>query len=431
MKRLLPLLLLLPLLFVNGCKKETDDQAPDIEFVSPDEGHQYNVYDSIHVYLRISDNMGLKRWKIKLVDQQLTPVLHVIEQEVGGKHSEIGFDYPIDNVRLSSGSYYLMVEVTDDNDNLRRVFRTLNITEIPQQLNGFFAVTLPAPSTLNVYKGDTAGTFTLFNQFSSDFTDLAVSSYWQQVYVNGSYFGLLRANTIDGTTSSWTQPSVVGASPYWGNLSVSGSKLWVSIPGQGQVRSYDQTGAMTLHVNSDNNFYPKHQFESNGKIFIEEKDIASSSRRIVVFTTSGAPVQETAMNLDVTEFFTKDADNIYAVGNDAGQGHLLLYNVSTNGFWEPVTLPAGLVTSAAQLDSNTVLIGMDNGNVYRFTYAPVGLLNWSSGINAARMRYDVVNDEIYTAEGSSVKVYRYNPFTLLRTIPFANTVEDLELWYNR
>lgn len=430
MKKIAFLLPLFLLVLASSCKREVDEEGPQVEWISPNEGQQYNVFDSIHVYFRLSDNNRLESYKVKLVDEHLTPVLPIVSQSVSGQHSEVGFEYPIDNIRLASGTYFLMVEATDGN-NINRSFRTLYITEVPLALKGFFATTLPLPSSLNLYKTDTSWAPSLLHTYSSDFTDLAVSSYWQQFYISGSYFGLLRAESIDGQTPSWTQTPVVSSTPYWGPMSVHGSKLWLSVRGAAQVRQLAETGVASFYANADNNFYPVHQLEAGSRLFIEEKEISSSNRRMVVFSTAGGSLQETPMSVDAISFFEKDADNIYVIGNDAGQGHLLIYDYAANGFWEPITLPSGLVTAATQLDTNTLMIAMDNGNLYRFTYQPVGLISWASGITTSQLRYDPAGDYIFSAEGSDVKIYNYNPFLLHQTVSFPNVIQDLELWFNR
>jgi hypothetical protein len=192
----------------------------------------------------------------------------------------------------------------------------------------------------------------------------------------------------------------------------------------------DQLGSSNFTGNSDFGFYPKHILQNENRIFTEQKDISSSNVRMVVFSTAGGGLQETPMGVDAIEMFAKDVDNVYVIGNSLGQGHILLYDFLTNGFWEPISLPVGTTTSATQIDANTLLIGMSNGSIYKFTYNPVGLLTWTSGINPTQIRYDEVNAEIYAAEGTNVKIYNLNPFSLQRTVLLPDSVRDLELWHN-
>ena len=425
-------LLILPLflLIFTACKKEADDILPEVEFLSPADGIQVNVYDTLHVSLHLTDNVGLEHVDVKLIDQNLVPMLPTYSLNLDDKEADVEFNYAIDNIHLTSGVYYLSVEVTDSR-NIRRVYRTINITETPRRLLGFFAATQSSANVLNIYKSDTSWLPSLWNWYSSDFTDMEVSPYWQQVYVNGSYSGPLRAVSIDGNTTGWTVNPIVGSSPYWGPMTVSGSRLLVSYRGLGQFKSLDQTGANTFTGNANSGFYPRELFQVGTRIFSEQKDISSSAVRMVVQSTSGGAIQETPMAVDALAMFEKDADNIYMVGNSAGQGKLLIYDVPGNGFWEPISLPAGTATSAAQVDANTLLIGMSNGTVYKFTYNPVGLLTWSSGLNPTHLRYSDADSTVFSAEGMNVKVYNFNPFALDRTIAMPDTVRDMELWFNR
>ena len=430
MKKILFFILLLPLFFVS-CRRDGGGTEPSVEFLSPANGAQYDIFDSIHVYVKMSDDHGLANLKFRLVDMNMSPVMPVIEQAISGGSYETSFDFPITNIRITTGNYYFYADVTDVDGNRRSINRIVQITEIPRELKGFFASTIPAANTLKIYKADTSWTASSWNQITSDFTDMAVSNYWQHVYISGDISGPLSAFSINGETPGWSQNAFPSSAKYWGGLSIADRRLLVSVRGQSQVRSLDETGAQGFVAYADNGYFPESQIQVANRIFIEEKEISTQSGRMVVFSSSGGSIQETNMSVDAMLMAPKDNDNIYVVGNGAGQGHLLIYDVAANGFWEPITLPTGLVTAATQIDSTTLLIAMDNGNLYRFTYSPVGLLTWASGINSTQLRYDPVNDELYSAEGMNVKVYSYNPFVLQHTVTFAETVRDLELWYNR
>lgn len=417
--------------FLAACRRDQGDSLPTAELQSPADGTQYNVYDTIHVYVKASDNDGLASLRLRITDANQIPVLPVIDRSLTGTSYEATYDIPIDDIRILSGYYYVYADIADVDGNRRSVYRMIGISEIPRMLKGFFTATQPLSSLVSVYRTDTSWTASPWNQYASDFTDMAVSAYWQQVYISGSYTGPLRAESIDGVYAGWSQSAFASALPYWGPLSVYDKRLLVSIPGQSQLRSLDQAGNMSFFAMADNNFYPDNQLQYGNRIFIEEKEISTTNERMVVFSSSGGAIQETVMPVDAVGMFAKDQDLVYVTGNTAGQGHIYLYSFTGNNFYEPVSLPSGLVTAATQIDSNTVLIAMDNGNLYRFTYNPVGLLSWASGLNAVQLRYDAVNDQVYAAEGNNVNVYDYNPFTLQRTVVFPEPVKDVELWYNR
>lgn len=422
-------LFLIPL-FLFSCKKDQDEIFPVIEIQSPANGFQANVYDTLHVRIHVTDNMHLGSMNVRLATTQLAPVLSVVSIPVDGKSYDAVFDYVINNPRIVSGNYYLSVDVSDGH-NTARAYSDIYVTGIPRALDGFFAATIPTPGTLSIYKGDTSWTSSLFTSYTSDFTDMTVNNYWQQVYTDGVYTGALKATSIDGSTTGFSKNAISGPAPYWGPLSVKGSRLWVSYHADGLIKSFDQTGAQTFSAATDAGFFPALSLQSGDTLYTEQRDNSSAAVRMVVYSTTGGSIQEAPMSVNAVALFEKDPLTIYVPGNSGGQGHLLIYDFISNGFWEPIALPAATIICAAQIDSNTLLLAMSDGNIYRFTYSPVGLLTWASGISPFVMRYDDVNDEVYTAEGSNVKVYSYNPFVLQHTVAIPNTISDLELWYNQ
>jgi hypothetical protein len=429
MKRIIFLLFALPLALAS-CKKGEDEQLPVIQILSPANGSTADVFDTLHVSVHVSDNKQLENLRVQLVSTQMIPVLPAATFSMNGQSYDAVFDYIISNHRMASGNYYLSVEATDGN-NTSRAYTNIYVTGVPRVLNGFFAATIPISGTLNIYKGDTSWNASLFTSYPSDFTDMAVSNYWQQVYTNGINTGPLKATSIDGSTTGFSIQSIAGPVPYWGPLAVRDARLWIAYRANNVFKALDQTGVPSFTSATDPGFYPELSLQWGNRVYTEQKDISSANARLVVYSTAGGGLQETPMSVDAIAMFEKDLDNIYVVGNTLGQGHLLIYDFTTNGFWEPIGLPAAAITCAAQVDSNTILIGMDNGNVYRFTYNPVGLLTWASGISPTALRYDDVNAEVYTAEGTNVKVYSYNPFALQHTIAIPYPVSDLELWFNQ
>jgi hypothetical protein len=426
MKKLF-LLLILPV-FIFSCKKDKDEEAPVITISSPAAGFQATVYDTLHVVIHCTDNVQLQTLQVKLETTDLAPVLGTVTVNMNGTSYDAVFDYVINNSRIYSGNYYLTADAYDGT-NTGHAYSSIYVTGIPKQLKGFFAATIPVPGTLTIYKSDTSWIPTVFDSYASDFTDMAVSDYWQQVYVDGKYTGPLKATSIDGSTAGFSIPSIAGSNPYWGPMSVLKNRLWVSYAGLNQFKSIDQLGSSNYTGHLFQNMVPGIILQNDDKIMVEQRSLTNTIS-MGVFSLQGFGLHETSFPFDPLAFYAKDASEIYVVGNNGTQGILSVFDEQAVAFWSPITLPSATVTSSAQVDSNTLLIGMNNGNIYKFTYNPVGLIPIASGINPTQLRFDAVNQEVYSVEGSNVKVYNLNPFSLVRVVPFPTAISDLELWYN-
>lgn len=428
MKRITAILSLF--LLMLSCRKETDTILPSITVVEPSEGSQYNVLDTINVHVVLADNEILKDVEVRLVDQQLTPVMPSMRQELNSKQADITFQYWLGDIRLLSGNYYLEVKASDG-INTKRMFRGVNITEVPFEYKGFYAVLQPQASQYQLFRADTFTQPVLWKSESSDFCDMAVNSWWQQVYVNGLYYGPLKTFSIDGNNPDWSKNAVVGAVPFWGPMQANGKYTWVNFKAKGQYQQLSSSGSQYFAASVNSNYAFESALQVGNRLFTEQKEISSPNRVIVVHSLSGAALQQSPVNIDIVEMIAKDNDNLYLFGNENGQGHLLIYDYTTNGTWEPIGLPAGTVISAGMFNDGSLIFSMSNGNVYKFTYNPISVSVYKGGTFTTLIRVNKAgNNSWLSLEGNTVKQYSGSMSTDY-TYTFPGTPLDIEILYNR
>lgn len=416
------------ILFV-GCKKDEDGNAPSVSIQQPTDGLQADVFDTIHVVLDLADDAELSYVELKLVDINLIGAMTIGTLTASGTSATLNADFVLDDITLSTGQYYILATVFDAAGNSSKDYAMIYVTEVPRELKGFFAVTT-TPGFVTVYQVDTSWTSVQFGSYQGDFTDLAVSSWWQQVAYTGAYNGVFRCLSIDGNYAGWTLNPFPSAGPYWGNTITHGRDWLINYRDNGMLKTLTWSGTTSSINNANTGYYFRNFTHSGDKLFADMVDATGTSRILGVYISGGGAVQQSIMNLNSIALLPRDENTIYAVGNEAGQGKLLIYDYTSNGFWEPISLPAGQVLSACEIDPSTLLIAMDNGNIYKFTYSPVGLIAWVSA-TARHVRYDEADWTVITCEGTSIKQYDYPLTGVLNQVVLPDTAADVELWYNR
>lgn len=412
-----------------ACKKEGDTVDPAVEITSPVDGAQYNVGDTIHLVIEIADDVELADLEIKLTDMNLTAVMPTATIAVTGDGGTLHIDYFLDDPTILTGQYYLQATAHDAARNSAKDFVAINVTEIPRVLNGAFAVTT-SPGFVSLHCIDQTWVSTGYGTFPGDFTDLAVNPWWQQVTFTGAVNGITRCFSIDGTHPGWTINPFPSAGAYWGNVIAKDRDWLINYRTDGVIKACTWNGTISSSYNANSGYFFHHFAFSENRLFADMVDAAGTSHLIGVYQGGGGAIQQTVLSLDPIEILPRDAATVYVAGNQNNQGKLLIYDYDLNGTWEPIALPAGKLLSACEVDANTLLLAMDNGNVYKFTYAPVGVLVWNA-VAAQQVRYDAVENSVFTAEGVNIRQYDYQQTTLLGQIPMSDSVRDLELWYNR
>lgn len=423
-------LFLLSLIALVSCKRNEDTQAPAIQITTPVDGAQYDVGDTVRISMHVADNVELADVEIKLTDANLIPVMSTAVIQLSGDARTLQLEYFLDNYSLLSGQYYIHATVHDAARNNAKDFVLLNITEIPLQLNGIIAVT-KLPGFVTVHSIDASWTAFSLGTFPGDFTDVAVNSYWQQTVMTGATTGLARCISLDGKYPGWTVNPFPSAGAYWGKVAAHERDWLINYRADGVIKSCTWNGTTGTQFLANSGYFFRNFGFSGERMFADMVDATGNSRIIGVYQRNGGgAVQQSTLGIDPIAILPRDEEAVYVAGNLSGQGKLLIYDYGMNGTWEPVTLPAGKLLSAAEIDANTLLLAMDNGNIYKFTYAPVGVLLWSA-VSAQHVRYDRSEGTVITAEGASVKRYNYPGTTVIDQVSLGDSVRGVELWYNR
>ncbi|MGL4596252.1 MAG: hypothetical protein ACRCYO_01915, partial [Bacteroidia bacterium] len=151
-----------------ACKPDDDTEYPSAVILHPTPSQVFHVGDTMRVHVKISDNQRLEQAKFQVVDANSIPAMVAVPYTLNGRETELDFLYPIDDIRLTSGLYYLKVEMSDGT-NTSQKYQPIQIIETPRVRRGLFAVTHPQINTVNIYQVDTAWNTSLFANFPSDY----------------------------------------------------------------------------------------------------------------------------------------------------------------------------------------------------------------------------------------------------------------------
>jgi hypothetical protein len=420
--------LVLSLLY--GCKKEKDTQPPVVNISSPYDNQPFAVYDTMTIIAEVKDEARLEWITIELVNDQMIPVQQTVDIEPTALQTNISRPYIIYDMHLQSGTYYVRIKAFDG-FNESSSYKQISITAAPVERKGFYILSKNAPTVTSVYYMDESFSIVPKLTLNGDLSNSAINSYYQDIYVAGQYSGNVSGIDLESHSVKWSIPAIQSSSPYFTNIYNDGSYSYVSFYG-GSVKAYDQNGVQRSTAVSAQNYYPVKTLRHADYLVTEQRDISSASKKIVLYyANNGTGYQETVLTQEVVAFYTKDPDNIFTFGNSNGQAVMEIYQLSTNGFWEPHTLPAGRLLSVAQVDGNTYLLGHENNTVYKYQYSNNSLTTWLGSVKATDIFYDPVNNEVVIAGDKKISTYGYVSAGQIATTTHTDTILDMQVLYNK
>jgi len=415
-------------LFFAACKKE-ESSPPVIIISAPQESTIYSVYDIVNISADISGSSPISNIKVGIVNESFVPAMSTAQIAVTSS-SAYTYSYYIYDLHLASGIYYVWIAATDSKNKQRNAYKKIYINEVPLKKKSVCFITKTSSSSIGYSTIDSAFTIQQQLSFSGDYSGSRISSWHQQLYIAGKYTGNYNAIDLNNNTVKWSIPIVTGSVPCFTGVSSNEKNNYLSFY-NGTLKAFDNNGSLQLLLNNTSGFHPVKTLEHSPYIIQEQTNLNGTVKKLLVHNSEfGSDVQETPITEDVVGLFKKNTDNIYLFGNAGNQGKMEIYTISGNSLWNR-PLPSGKILSVAQVDSDTYLVGYDNGTIYKYTYGNNSFITYLSGINAVQLQYDQVNSEVLVAEVKKISSYDLGSAALKKSVATADTVIALHLLYNK
>lgn len=405
-----------------ACKKKEkeDTSSPRVMINSPATGASYNMYDTIAVNATVSDETQLTSVLVGLTNANNASVQYSYSVPLQGNSFTFNIQYYLVDLHLPSDFYYLTVWA-NDGTNTTTTRTKIYITAAPTVHNGFFITTAAQPKQVlecDVYLA-TQNTISL----ATGFAGMAFNSYHQQLYINGNInqpFSAYDA-VMNGTT--WSYPYDNSGLPLFTCVATDGTKAYIGYY-SGDVGSATYTGVpSTSYSTGSMTLYP-YYFTLTGSYGVGVfKDKFGGSDKIYTFHRSSGMVQNyNFMPIAVTGIFERTQDQLYIFGNNSsGSAVYYLYNVLTNGLQGPFTLPAAKLLSAEQVNSDYLLLGLDDGKIYGFQYSTSNMTVLTN-VKAQQLIYNADLGAVFAASNNTIYSYSIstNYVLTLNAAPFVS-----------
>jgi len=418
--------------YSSGCKKEPPATYPVITVEIPQENQIFTVPDTIAILAHITHDKPLTFISMAIVDMALTPVTarYFLYPEMN--NYDVNSNIILTDVEITSGNYYLHIRASDGT-NETNSYTKLYIHETPRVLNDIFLATKNAFGTLDMYRMDSAMAPQFMVNISSDYGYADIDPVNKLLYVSGKYSNKLFCYDYSDNSVKWNNTvSGYPPAPCFNDVKVFDKKCYCVLR-QNAVIAYNPQGTLVYNKPTSTDRYPDKMHFHMNYIFTSQYALSGSNAYILLnYTESGGFYQMLLLNLNTVKFFSKDNNHVYIFANDAsGNGEIRIYDIESNGVWEPYNLTEGKLISVEEVDNNTYLLAFGN-KVLRYTYNPASAVNYCNASQIVNIRFDKVNQKLYVCTKDK-RIQRYSyPFAHIEKEIFVNdSICDLLLVYNK
>ncbi len=422
------ILLVLPLLFF-ACKKDSDQEPPLVTIQSPYENQPFSTVDTISVVISATDNEQIKSIIFELLDSDYNLIGSQKTYSVSGSPIQFGIDYSVNQPFLSSGSYYFAARASDGG-NIGSAYVKILLTAIPRVIDQFLVVT-KSTSTAHVFSSTDFTSWTEKLQVGTDFKAAALNYRQNVLGITGGDSG--DANfyntgdfSIGNSISNFGTPSL----DYFLGLDWDvDNKKFILLQNDPQYRVLDELGNPLSSGSLQQGFRPQKSFQTNGKIYVDQKSITSSSRILSSFAYSGQLINSYTVSGSVKSV-SKKSQNADFVWIDADSGtRLALTNESNNLISTAYSRANEPLLAVAKVSSGVFLIATSTG-IYRYSYADGSTVVLNQSLQVTQLYYESLDGLIYAVNGNTL--YRLTSTgQLVDSKNFVNPIVFFGIDYNR
>ena len=387
----------------SSCKKEEKVRAPVVTIVTPGNGFDLSVPDTLDVVVDVSGEQAIEQVSFTLTNADGVPISAPLYSAPASNPARLEVVIPITSDLLASGRYTLTVQASSG-DMHGKDYTEIDIIGTPLRLRRVLAIGRPDEGSVSVHVIDSTGSISLANTLLMDLGGAAVSSAARTFAMVGSIQGPLIAFGPDGVQVPWQKPNLSGSGiPWFTSLDLCADGRYHVGTTDGTLRGYNAaTGATERVYDLSVNFRARSTCLVEQRLVVAQVDQTGSAWQLGVYqASSGAMVAEQVLERTVVAMFKRDGTHVLLFGNDNGQGMVEDHDLMNDGGWEPTTWNSN-INAVERLDANTYLVALADGSLERFTYSNAGSITIATIADMRDLSLDPASGLIYAAAGTDV-----------------------------
>lgn len=418
------------LIFFMSCEKDViDDEIPSISIVSPVKGQFYSVGDTIYIQGKVTDNNSVQNISIALNDDNNIATGNTINLTVNSSDYVINEMLVLENHQMTSGLYNLTVRANDGTNSISKYIE-LNISEYPKKRNGFILFSNNGGST-SVTKLDSLLNVSQLYSVSGDFLGGVVNDKNQEVISCGFLSGNLQAYNLEISFPNWNILNNAAGQAHFTGIFKYNNQIYIAYFNQ-NIQSYLKSGIPNYSSQAIPNFYAENMIVHNNQLLItEQKHKTISETRIVAYyLATGIEKQNVVINEDVVQSYTYSPNEVVVFSNAIGNGNIKIFDINQNSLWQPFNLNSGLIEDCTEISLGQYII-IQNGDLILVDYINYTKSTYLIGVNAEKVEYDYLNNQLIIVSGNELSIYDYPSKTKMTSYINSEAISDFDIWYNK
>lgn len=424
--------LLVLLFFATACGKDENPVLPEVEFLQPASGSEFQVFDTIAISIRIESKSPAADVMIRLENSNYIPVLPMLSfrnLESGMVHE---FIYPVDKTTLESGNYLLKAAVSAGGQQ-NKAYLPVNITAPERQLEQVWLVTQSSPGIMKVFTGNDQLEFSQAFQYPGVYCGSDISPAYELFFLGAAYQGDLAAFNTKDHEIQWEVAAINNPQqPYFTLVNYHESRLYAGLF-EGHIKAWNMSGQSSVATQQNAATIPGFiYFQENYLVVISRQKSNETIRWIeVYYSENGSLHLQQSLDFDPVVLSPLGNGKILILGNKNNKAVSGIFDPADGHVgdpYQPFDLPDKLMICGTPIsETHTLFTCQDGIYIYEYQFSMTRIADHQ---NISIIDFETLNRLIWTSNGTDIFVL--NEYgQLIRQTTLDQEIKNIHFLYNR
>ncbi len=420
-----PVLVVLFLLIMS-CKEESDS-VPELIIDLPSSGSVFKVLDTICIKGTANDETGLVGLGFSLVDDALNFALSGFSLSLNGENTYLfDVEFPIHDVNLASGSYYVKV-VAFNKSTSKQKYQEILLEAMPRKLEGAVIIRQQGTYDFVISEMDINMEMATLFQVDKGYSFSEIDSRYQQLYYFETNPAKMACFLLPWGDYLWDItpgfPDPLFTSVYIDDLIYVGSA-------NGKVTGYSSEGIIKFNSMIGHDTIPENIIRLD-EIIVTDNHLKTGSEHIIkqYYRASGSYIKRMVTEIDIIDFYYYGQAKLIFFGNDNTGLQIGTYDSGLNHM---TTLfeSAGFIIDACPGNGSEYIVATTDG-IFRYPEGSNVMVPFLPDHDVFSVEYDNINKWLYMASENSIKVVNIYSGSLIFEKQYSESVKNMHLRYNK
>lgn len=377
------------ILMCGSCKKDDPVSVPQIIIYSPADNSEFNVLDTIRITGEIYDQTGIISVSFSLDDANFVNVLPGFSRQTD-KLKKYSFNvlFPLDDIRIKSGYYYLKI-VASNAEELKRKYVKIYLNQQARQKKGI-VLTTNAQNYSSILFSENSTDFEKIYSLQGMIKNSICDSYNQQIYALVSNPDHILSYGITDSTLRWEE---YPPGAYSKVTAFNYDELLYYGTEKGDIRGLSISGINKFSTEAKTDTIPENIIVAGDMLISDNRLKASPDNLIVVYyKTSGQEIKILNMNMDIQSFHKLSNNQVLFFANTVDYG-ISGYYVPEYNYFEEILRFSKTISRAEKADMGNYLLISDH-SLYIYNSINHSLNEIFLEHNVTDLAFDEVSKEI-------------------------------------